>query len=149
MVRFRVTWLLLFAVAVVLFLLNWQCWQPGVGGAVAGRPPGTQLERFFGWPATYQAELWRSDDQALASRILASAPFYYPRDEMSLEYRALGIEALAVDVAFALLVLVLVTVILKCVLRRVWGSRQVELLAGAGLLLLVLWAARQSVSVSL
>src|SRR5438128_1075385 len=81
MIRFRVTWLALLAAAAVLFLLNWQCWQPGVGGAVGGRPPGTQLERFFGWPATYLAELWRSADQALASRILASAPFYDPGDE--------------------------------------------------------------------
>jgi hypothetical protein len=60
MIRFRGTWLVLFAGAAVVFLLNWQCWQPGVGGAAGGGPPGTQLERFFGWPATYQVELWRS-----------------------------------------------------------------------------------------
>ena len=93
---------MLLAVAAILFLLNWQCWQPGVGGAVGGNRPGTRLERFFGWPATYQADLWRSDDQALASRILASAPFYYPGDEMALEYRALGTGAVAINVAFAL-----------------------------------------------
>jgi hypothetical protein len=149
MIRFRATWLVLLAVAAVLFLANWQCWRPGVGGAVGGRPPGTQLERFFGWPATYQAELWRSDDEALASRILASAPFYYPGDKMSLEYRALGMEAVAVNVAFALLMCLSVAVIMECALRRVWGSRQMALVAGAGLLLLGLLAASPSVSVSL
>jgi hypothetical protein len=149
MVRFRVTWLVLLAVAAILFLLNWQCWQPGVGGTVGGRPPGTQLERSFGWPATYQAELWLSDDPALASRILEAAPFYDPGDEMSLEYRALGMAAIAVDVAFALLALLAVAVIVECALGQGWARRQVVLLAGAGLLLLVLWVASPFVSISL
>ncbi len=149
MIRFWITWLLLPAAVAVLFVLNWQCWRPGVGGAIGGRPPGTHLERFFGWPATYQAEIWRSDDQELASRILASAPFYYPGDEMSREHRTIGWAALAVDVAFALLVLFLVGVSVWCALHRAWTWRQVALLAGAGLMLLGLWAGSQSVSVSL
>jgi hypothetical protein len=148
MIRFWITWLLL-ATAAVLFLLNWQCWRPGVGGAMGGRPPGTHMERSFGWPATYQAEIWRSDDQELASRILASAPFYYPGAEMSLEQRMLGWTALAVDVAFALLVLLSVAVFVQCVRRRVWGRRQVALLAGTALVLVGLWAASRFVSVSL
>jgi len=102
------------------------------------------MERFFGWPATYQAELWRSDDQELASRLLASAPYCYPSDEMSLEQRVLGWQALAVNVAFALLVLLSVLVF-----GRVWGSRRVALLACAAILLLGLWAASLFVSVSL
>jgi hypothetical protein len=149
MIRFRVTWLLLLATVAVLFLLNWQCWSLGTGGTDVGQSSGTELERFFGWPATYRAELLRSDDQELASRILASAPFYYPGDEMSLEYRSLGKEALAVDAAFALIVLFSVAVIVECTLRRVWGSLQVLLVVGAGLMLLGLWAASLSVSVSL
>jgi hypothetical protein len=149
MIRFRLTWLLLLAVAVVLFLVNWQCWRPGVGGAVGGRPPGTQLERFFGWPATYQAELWRSDDQELASNILKSAPFYYPGDEMAMECREFGILALAIDIVFALVVLLAVAVIMECTLRKAWGIRPAALVAGAGLLLLVLWVAGPAASVSL
>jgi hypothetical protein len=149
MFRSWVTWLTLFVGTVTLFLLNWQCWQPGVGGAVGGRAPGTQLERFFGWPATYQAELWRSDDQALASRILTAAPFYYPEHEMTLEQREFGIVALAVDVVFALLVLLSVALIVECTLRQAWTSRSVMLLAGVGLLLLVLWMSSPSVSISL
>jgi hypothetical protein len=149
MVRFRGTWLVLLVVGAALFLLSWQCWQPGVRGAVGGRAAGTYLERFFGWPATYQAELWRSDDQALSSRILAAAPFYYPGDEMSLEYRSVGMPALAVNVAFGLLVCLSVAVIMECVQRRAWGSRAVTLLTTSALLLLVLWAVSQSVSVSL
>ena len=149
MFRFPKMWLILLALAAVLFLLNWQCWRLGIGSAVGGRPPGTELERFFGWPATYQAELWRSDDRALADRILASAPFYWPGDEMALEYRVLGMAALAVNVGFALLVVLSVVVILEGVVGREWGSRQVGLLAGVGLLLLALWAVSPSVSVSL
>ena len=149
MIRFRLTWLLLLAVAALLFLVNWQCWRPGVGGAVGGRPPGTQLERFFGWPATYQAELWRSDDQELASKILKSAPFYYPGDEMALEYREFGIPALGIDIVFALVVLLVVAVLMECTLRKAWGVRQVALLVGAGLLLVVLFLAGPAVSVSL
>jgi hypothetical protein len=149
MVRFRGTWLVLLVVGAVLFLLNWQCWQPGVGGAVGGRPAGTYLERSFGWPATYQAELWRSDDQALSSRILAAAPFYCPHDEMSFEYRAVGMRALAVNVAVGLLVCILVAVIMECVQRGAWGSRPMALLTTTALLLLVLWAVSGSVSVSL
>jgi hypothetical protein len=136
-------------VAAVLFLLNWTCWQPGVGGAVGGKPPGTQLERFFGWPATYQAELWRSDDQELASRILASAPFYDPNGEMSLEYRVLGVGPLAINIAFALLALFSVTIITEGTLRRAWGGWQAALLGAAGILLIGLWAISPSVSVSL
>jgi hypothetical protein len=149
MIRFRVTWLVLLAVAAGLFLLNWQCWQPGVGGTIGGKPPGTQLERYFGWPATYQAELWRSDDPALAARILAEAPFYDPGDEMSLEYRILGVAAIAVDGAFALLALLAVAVIVECSLRQGWARRQVLFLVGTGFFLLVLWVAGPSVSVSL
>jgi hypothetical protein len=149
MIRFRLTWLLLLAVAALLFLVNWHCWRPGVGGAVGGRPPGTQLERFFGWPATYQAELWRSDDEQLASRILKSASFYYPGDEMALEYRELGIPALGIDIVFALVVLLVVAVLMECTLRKAWGVRQVALLVGAGLLLVVLFLAGPAVSVSL
>ncbi|HMF16923.1 MAG TPA: hypothetical protein VKE98_06915 [Gemmataceae bacterium] len=149
MIRFRLTWLLLLAVAAVLVLVNWQCWQPGVGGAVGGRPPGTQLERFFGWPATYQAELWRSDDEKLASRILKSAPFYYPGDEMALEYREFGIPALAIDLVFALVVLFAIAVIMECTLRKAWGLRPVALLVGAGLLLVILFFTGPAASVSL
>jgi hypothetical protein len=149
MIRFRATWLFLLAVAAALSLLNGICWQPGIGGAVGGRAPGTQLEHFFGWPATYRAELWRSDDETLASRILAVAPFYDPGDEMLLEYRVIGITALTVDVAFGLLVLLGVAVIMEGMLRRAWPGWRVALLAVVGILLLVLWMARPLVSVSL
>lgn len=149
MVRPWATWLVLFAAAGVLFLVNWHCWRPGVGGAVGGRPPGTQLERSFGWPATYQAELWRSDDVELASRILARAPFYYLDGEMSLEDRQRGTLALVVDVGFALSVLLGVGVIAECALRGAWSRRGVILLICAAMLSLLLWSASSSVSVSL
>jgi hypothetical protein len=149
MIRSPLMWLALLAVASVLFLLSWHCWQPGVGGAGGGRPSGTRLERFFGWPATYQAELWRSDDQELASRILEAAPFYYPTDEMRLEYRVLGIASLAVDIAFAMLVLLGAAVMMECVSRRAWSRRRLVLLASVSLGLVILWAVSPSVGISL
>jgi hypothetical protein len=149
MIRSWATWLMVLAGAVVLLLLNWQCWRPGVGGASGGRSPGTQLELFFGWPATYQAELWRSDDQALGTRILAAAPFSDPGSEMSLEYRAFGMAALGVNLLVALLLLLSVGVIMECALRGTWNRRVVVLLVGVCGLLLALWAASPSVSVSL
>jgi hypothetical protein len=111
--------------------------------------PGTQLERFFGWPATYRAESWRSDDRELASRILAVAPFYYPGEEMSLEQREIGIGALVVDVAFGLLVLFSVALIVESALSRVWGGKQAFLLVVFGLFMLILWAVSPHLSVSL
>jgi hypothetical protein len=107
------------------------------------------MERSFGWPATYQAELWRSDDQALADRILSSAPFYSPRGEMAVEYRVVGTPALALDVVFALLVILAAAVVMLGAGGGEWSSRQVALLAGLVLLLLALWAASLSVSISL
>jgi hypothetical protein len=147
MIRFT-QGLVLVALAAVLFFLNWHCWKPGVGGASGGRPPGTQLERFFGWPAIYLAEFWRSDDEALAARILESAPFYYPGEEMTLEYSVWGVGAIAVDVAFALSALAAAFIILES-LQAGWSKGHIMLLAGAGLLLLVLLAAGPAPSVSL
>ncbi len=149
MIRFRLTWLMLFATSCILLLVNCQSWQPGVGGAIRGVMLGTRLERFFGWPATYRAEFWRSDDGELASRILAVAPFYYPGEEMSLEQRKLGIGALAVDVAFGLLVLCSVALIVESALDRVWSGRRAFLLVVFGLFMLVLWGVSPHLSVSL
>jgi hypothetical protein len=146
---FRATWLALLATTAILFVLNWQCWRPGVGVTVGGMQPGTHLEQSFGWPATYQAELWLSDDQALASRIIDAAPFYYPDGEMTLEQRVFGLAAFAVDLGFALLVLLSVALVAECSLRQVWSARGVLLLACVGALLVGLWLTSASVSISL
>jgi hypothetical protein len=44
-----------------LFLvLNAFSWQPGYGGR-SDKEPGMEVERFFGWPACFYCDLWRSD----------------------------------------------------------------------------------------
>jgi hypothetical protein len=68
---------------------------------------------------------------------------------MTLEFRVLGLVAVAVNIAFALLVVLSVVIIIRGVIGMIWSRRQVGLLMGFGLLLLMLWAVSQSVSVSL
>lgn len=83
----RRTWTVL-AVAVAFFLLlNLHPWDQGVGGSGPQQPPGTNFEGYFGWPACYRAEWWKSDDPALMMRILSRAPFYSPSREMTLHVR--------------------------------------------------------------
>jgi hypothetical protein len=41
-------------------LINGCSWQPGYGGRHDKRP-GMEVERYFGWPACFYADLWRSD----------------------------------------------------------------------------------------
>lgn len=89
---------LLLAIGVVAFLAaNTFAWQPGIGGR-RDRTPGTELERYVGWPAVWRAELWDSADPALASRILSQAPFYWPAGEMHLRHCYTGVTAVAVNV---------------------------------------------------
>jgi len=47
--------------AVAVFLVVNGCsWMPGYGGR-NDRQPGMEVERYFGWPACFRAELWQSD----------------------------------------------------------------------------------------
>jgi hypothetical protein len=93
-----------FLVLIALVLVNSVCWLPGVGTCLTlpERPKGTEVELYYGWPATYRAELWRSNDPTLARRILASAPFYRPGGEMERHVRYTGGLAIALDVLFGL-----------------------------------------------
>ena len=85
--------------------MNLVCWSPGVGSGLRlpGNPPGTELELFFGFPSQYRAELWRSNDPALADRILKVAPFYLPGKEMERTVRYTGVAAIVLDFLFAIL----------------------------------------------
>lgn len=42
-------------------LINGCSWQPGYGGR-NDRKPGMEVERYFGWPACFYCDLWRSDE---------------------------------------------------------------------------------------
>lgn len=41
-------------------VVNAFSWSPGSGGR-NDRKPGMEVERFFGWPACFYCDLWRSD----------------------------------------------------------------------------------------
>ena len=58
------------------------------------------MELYYGWPVTYQAEWWRSEDPDLAKHLLQSAPFCHPAGQMTLQARSWGIPAAVADVAF-------------------------------------------------
>lgn len=45
----------------VFVVINGCSWQPGYGGR-NDRKPGIEVERFFGWPACFYCDLWRSDE---------------------------------------------------------------------------------------
>lgn len=77
--------------------------DPGVGSK---GPPGPvfELERSFGWPAVYRAELWDSDDPQMATRNKGEFRLYDPTDEMNFRAREFGWSAVATDVVFALFV---------------------------------------------
>jgi hypothetical protein len=99
--------------------------QPGVGSGSDERP-GTEFERFLGFPATYRAELWESDDPNLAQKILAKAPFYSPHDEMKLRHGYSSVAALAVNVLVGLMGIALIalhgTGALSLDQRPPWGA---------------------------
>jgi len=101
----RGSWFAAFLTLGVLLLVNLVCWSPGVGSGLRlpGNPPGTELELFFGFPSNYRAELWRSNDPALADSILKVAPFYLPGKEMERTVRFTGVAAIVLDVTFAIL----------------------------------------------
>ncbi len=51
----RRTWVALGWLFAALLVANAWCWQPGIGGNGPPRPPGTEVELFYGWPATSRA----------------------------------------------------------------------------------------------
>ena len=114
------TWLAVLAFLAVLLAVNLWCWRPSIGGGGSSRLPGTEMELFYGWPATYQAEWWRSEDTALAERLLQAAPFCHPGSEMELQARYLGVFPALADVAFAVAALFALGVMVESALRRSW-----------------------------
>lgn len=84
--------------------------RPGVGPRMPPKPPGFELERYFGWPATYRAELWESDDEGMAKRDKASYRVYDPSKEMTAVTRAFSLAAVAFDfLVFAAILLMTAT----------------------------------------
>ncbi|WP_020474737.1 hypothetical protein [Zavarzinella formosa] len=131
----RQTGIAMIVALAVLLALNFWCWQPGIGGGSGGRPPGAELELFYGWPATYQAEWWRSEDQTLTQRLLQTAPLCRPGDEMERQARYFGAPAALADLAFALAVLFAIGAAVESLARR---SVSIYRIAGLLVALLVM-----------
>ena len=124
----RGTWLAIAAAVVVFGLLNLHCWRPGIGGrtdrANGEQPRGSELELYYGWPACYRAELLRSDDPGMGTRVLTSVPFYLPpHTEGWVSARYFGWAAVVVDILFAILGVVLVALVVECDRRGRWTRR--------------------------
>jgi hypothetical protein len=144
------SWFIALIVLVVLLLANLFCWLLGVGSHtnLPDGTEGTELERYFGWPAQYRAELWSSGDTGLASVILKAAPFYTPGVEMERRVRYTGVAAVLVDVLFACLLAGFAAVAVE---RLYFGATQwcllrVGVLLIVGLVLLFLASDRVCVS---
>jgi hypothetical protein len=124
----RGTWLAIAMGAVVFALLNLHAWRPGIGGRTdrnnGVQPDGSELELYYGWPACYRAELLRSDDPGMGRRVLHTAPYYLPPySEGWVSSRYVGWLAIVLDIAFALLSLVLLGVIFESGQRERWTRR--------------------------
>lgn len=76
-------------------MINAFSWNPGYGGR-NDRQPGQEIERYFGWPAVFYCDLWRSDH----TREYA-LPAYFPpiplSREMSFVYCAWSAMAFALN----------------------------------------------------
>jgi hypothetical protein len=121
----RGTWVAIALVAIVLALLNLHAWQPGIGGRTdrinGVQPIGSELELYYGWPACYRAELLRSDDPGMGSRVLETAPLYLPPyAEGWVSARYVSRLAIVLDALFALLGIALVGLFFECGRRAHW-----------------------------
>jgi hypothetical protein len=113
------TWTLAGATGAVWLAVNLVA-SPGSGPRRPPKAPGSELERAFGWPATYRAELWESDDPRTADSYAGPAWLSDPSPQMTLVVQRIGLRAAAVD-----LLLGLVIVVITCVASE--GSRRREL----------------------
>lgn len=142
------TWAILGLAAALLAALNFWCWTPGTGGGPPGRPPGTEVELYFGFPATHRAELWRTDEAGLMMDFLRRGPFFHPAGELGTCAHYLGWPAALADVAFAA-VLLAVGVWAGASQRGSWSRGAVAVLVAAGLVMAMTVSLADRVSVHL
>ncbi len=104
---------------VVLYAVNFHCWQPGIGGRTDFRfredqvpPDGAEVEIFLGFPACYRAELWRSDEPGTQMELLRSAPLLRPPEPMWVASAYTSTSAVLVNVAFGVATIIGVTLLI-------------------------------------
>jgi hypothetical protein len=123
--------------------------RPGVGPRMPPKPPGSELERYFGWPAVYRADLWESDDPKMADRGKDSFRIYDPSKEMSRLEHVIGLPAAAADAMFFLIIIVMTVAGSEAALRDEWRRWELAVAVGCAVALALLYLASESVSVSL
>jgi hypothetical protein len=143
------TWAALALAALVLLAANLWCWRPGIGGGGPDRPGGTEVELFFGFPATYRAESWRSEDPAFGRHYLERAPFFHPVGTMERQARYVDWLPVFADVAFGVAVLVVVGVSVESRVRGWWCAGGVALLAVGVAVVAARWFAAGAIAVHL
>src|SRR4051794_27270209 len=95
------TWAVVVTCVFVLLTVNLLCWRPGIGV----RPEGTEVELYYGWPATYRADWWRSTNRSLGPVCLASALHSHTTDGLELRARYADLWPALADVGFGIAVL--------------------------------------------
>jgi hypothetical protein len=82
----------------VFFLINGCSWQPGYGGR-NDHKPGMEVERYFGWPACFYCDLWRSDEPMRIKPLEFAPPLPISR-KMYFVYCQFGLVPLLLDAIF-------------------------------------------------
>ena len=81
----------------VFVLVNGCSWQPGYGDR-NDRKPGMEVERYFGWPACFYADLWQSDEATEVEPWNYAPPLPITSD-MHYIYCSFGVVPLLLDIA--------------------------------------------------
>lgn len=91
--------LILYWGAGLFLMLNAFSWTPGYGGR-NDRKPGQEVERYFGWPACFRAELWQSDHwhEVNPTAFIPPVPL---SSEMDFVYSSNSLVALALNTLLA------------------------------------------------
>lgn len=97
-------------------LVNGCSWQPGYGGR-NDRKPGMEVERYFGWPACFYADLWRSDEPTEVEPWSYAPPLPITSD-MYFVYCSFSVVPLLLDAGLVIASVGLV--IILCI----WSSRE-------------------------
>ncbi len=142
------TWVFVGATGAVYLALNIVA-RPGTGPRRPPKPPGSELERAFGWPATYRAELWESNDPRMADWYAGPAWLSDPSPAMTLLVRSFGPRAAAVDLVFAVVILAMTAVASEGSRRRGLRRCDVAVLVVCASILGVAYLASDHVSVFL
>ena len=123
----------------IFLFFNGCSWNPGYGGRV-DKVPGRQVERYFGWPACFYCDLWRSDHPHEIN-LPAYFPPYPLTSEMYFVYSSYAVVALLLNVLLAICGIGIVLLLLKADFDHSARSWMIGLgvgLAMLGLLILTL-----------